>query len=201
VLRSAHEMSHSYRFLIIRSSEGGVEGNAANVAAGDRKPGKHVDLELLGRRLHGENAPPDFGALRLIGKRKLHDESQPTEKGAVECVFHVSRENGQPAISLHPLQQIADLDVGVTIVAVFHLAAFAKERIGLVEEEHGAAFLGGIENAAQIFLGLADVFAHDRTEIDAEKIEPHFVRQNFGGQCFASAAWTAEERAQPQATI
>src|SRR5438094_9254624 len=147
---SLHEMSHSYRLLIIRSSERGVKRNATNVSAGDRKPGKQIEVELLGRRLSGENSAPDFCALRLIGKRKLHDESQPAQKGAVEGLFHVRREDGQPAICLHPLQQIANLDVGVTIVAVFDFAAFAKERVGFVEEKHGAAFLGGIEDATQI---------------------------------------------------
>ena len=74
---------------------------------------------------------------------------------------HVGGQDGQAAVRLHALQQIADLDVGVAVVAVLDLAALAEQRIGLVEQQDRAAVLGGVEDAAQILLRLADVLADD----------------------------------------
>ena len=37
--------------------------------------------------------------------------------------------DGQPAISLHALEQIAHLHIGVAIAAVFHFTALAKESV------------------------------------------------------------------------
>ena len=37
-------------------------------------------------------------------------------------------------VLLHPLQQVADLDVGVAVVGVADLGALAEQRVGLVEE-------------------------------------------------------------------
>ena len=76
--------------------------------------------------------------------------------------MQVRRQDRQAAVDLHPLQQVADLDVGVAVVAVLHLAALAEERVGLVEEQDRAAVLGGIEHPPQVLLGLADVLADDR---------------------------------------
>ena len=159
---------------------------------------RRIDVERSSRRLRWENSAPDFRALRLIGKWKLHDETQPAQERRIERVLHVGRQDGQPAIRLHPLEQIADLDVGVTVVAVFHFAALAEKRVGFVEKQNRAAFLGGVEHAPQILFRLADVFAHHRAEIDPEKIEPQFVRQNFCRERFARAARPGEKRAQAE---
>ena len=148
-----------------------------------------------------KHSSPDFCALRLIGKRESHDETQPTEEGRVERFLHVGCQDGEPAIGLHSLQKVADLDVGITIVAVFHLAPFAEERVGFVEKQDRATFLGGIEQTAQIFLRLADVLAHDRAEIDPIKIEPQFVRQNFRREGFTRAARPGKECAQTEPAI
>ena len=126
---------------------------------------------------------------------------KPAQEGRIKRVLHVGCQNGQPAIRLHSLQKVADLDVGITIVAVFHLAPFAEERVGFVEKQDRATFLGGVEHAAQIFLRLADVLAHNRAEIDPEKIEPQFVRQNFRREGFTRAARPGEECAQTEPAI
>ena len=76
----------------------------------------------------------------------------------------------RPPIGLHPLQQVIDLDVGIAVVAVLDLAALAEQRVRLVEEQDRAAVLGRVEQPAQILLGLADIFADHRGEIDAVEI-------------------------------
>ena len=55
------------------------------------------------------------------------------------------RQDRQAAIGLHPLEQVADLDVRVAIVAVADLGALAEQRVRLVEQEDRAAALGRVE--------------------------------------------------------
>ncbi len=104
----------------------------------------------------------------------------------------------RPLICLHALEQITDLDIGVAVVAVFDLAALAEQRVGFVEEQDRAAFFGGVEDPAQIFLGLADVLVHHLAEIDAIEIEIELTRQHFTGHGFAGAAGAGKQRADAQ---
>ncbi len=62
---------------------------------------------------------------------------------------------------LEPLQKEGDLDVGVAVVRVLHFAALAEQRVGFVEEQDGVAVAGEREDAVEMLLGLANVFADD----------------------------------------
>ena len=100
-------------------------------------------------------------------------------------------------------KQVAHLDIGVAVVAVLDLAALAEERIGLVEEEHGAARLGRVEDGAQILLGLADVLRHDAREVDAVEIEREIVGDRLPRpwSCRCRSAPTAAARCRGRADI
>jgi len=69
----------------------------------------------------------------------------------VERAGAVRGEDREPRLILHLLDHVVDLDVRVAVVAV------ADDR---------SAPLGGVENAAQVLLGLADVHAHEPREVD-----------------------------------
>src|SRR6202000_3120801 len=86
-----------------------------------------------------KNVLPDGLPVRRIGKGKVDGEAQPALEGGVKQRAQIGGQNGQPLICLHALQQVADLDVGVAIVAVAYLAAFAEQGIGLVEEQQRSA--------------------------------------------------------------
>ena len=133
-------------------------------------------VEPLGRGLRREDAAPDLGPLGGVRERELDDEAQPAQEGRVERVLEVGGQDRQAPVGLHALEQVADLDVGVAVVAVLDLAALAEQGVGLVEEEDGAALLGGVEDAAQVLLGLADVLADHRGEVDAVEVEPQLAR-------------------------
>ena len=55
-------------------------------------------------------------------------------------------------------------------MTVLDLAALAEKGISLVKQQDCAALLGGIEDLAQVFLGLADVFADDGAEVNPVEI-------------------------------
>jgi hypothetical protein len=62
-------------------------------------------------------------------------------------------------IVLDALQQIVDLDVGITAVTVFDRGTLAKERIGFIEEEDSPFSLRRIEELREVLLCFTNVFA------------------------------------------
>ena len=80
-------------------------------------------------------------------------------------------------VLLHALQQVADLDVGVAVVRVPDLAALAEQRVGLVEEQDGVGGLGFGEDARQVLLGLADVLADHRRQVDLVQVQARARRR------------------------
>ena len=100
------------------------------------------------RRRRREGPPPDLArAAARVRERELDHEAQPAQERAVDVRAQVRGQDREPAVGLHPLQQVGDLEVRVAVVAVLHLAALAEQRVGLVEQQHRAARLGGVEHA------------------------------------------------------
>ncbi|MNF84921.1 hypothetical protein D3C84_673020 [compost metagenome] len=86
-------------------------------------------------------------------------------------------------------------------MTVAHLTAFTEQGVGLVEQQDRAAAFGRGEYPRQVFLGLADVLADQRRQIDAVEVQPQFIGQHFGGQGLAGAAAAGEQGADTQATV
>ena len=173
--RRVQDQRHGHRCAGLGGQEGGVERDVVDAAAGQVEPGQPVEVQSRGRRLRRKHLLPDRLALRRTGEREFTMKRSRRMKAGVERALHVGGEDRQAAIGLHALQQVVDLDVGVAVVAVLDLAALAEQRVGLVEEQDRAAVLGGVEQAAQVLLGLADVLADHRRQIDAVEIEPQLV--------------------------
>src|ERR1700692_1244669 len=96
--------------------------------------------------------PPD--TLSCARRSKYSASTNAPDEGRIERMAHVGGQNCHAAITVHTLQQVTDFQVGVAIMAVAYFAAFAEKGIRLVEQENRAAFLGGVEDAAQVLLGL-----------------------------------------------
>src|SRR5204863_7707201 len=167
---------------------------------------RHVELReppgvaAAERRLAWEDPAPDLRALMRVGERKLDGEAEASQKGWIEGLPLVRREDREAAVGLHPLQEVADLDVRVAVVAVLHLAAPAEERIGLVEEQDRAALVGGVEEPAEVLLRLADVLADDGAEVDPVEVEPQLPREDLGGRGLPGAARSGEQGADAEPT-
>src|SRR5690606_6253862 len=65
-------------------------------------------------------------------------------------------------------------------------------------EEEGAAAFGRVEEAAQVLLRFADVFADDGREVDAVEVEAEGVGEDLGGHRLARAALAGEEHAESE---
>ena len=91
------------------------------------------------------------GRCSKVGEWNVDHVAQPAHEGEVDVVLEVRGEDRQAAIALHALEQVADLDIGVAVVAVLHFAALAEQRVGLVEETAPRPRLRGIEHFAKFF--------------------------------------------------
>jgi hypothetical protein len=80
-------------------------------------------------------------------------------------------------------------------VAVLDLAAFAEKGVGFIEKQNRSPLFRCVENAPQILFRLADVFAHNGTEINAVEVQAQFVCQDFRSHGLAGAAAAGEQRA------
>src|SRR6266566_298350 len=172
-----------------------------DTAAGQVEASQSIIIQFIFGRFSRKHLLPHALALSQTRKWEGYDETQAAHEGSVQGTFHVGGQNSKAAIRLHALQQVIDLDIGVAVVAVLDFAAFAEEGIGLVEEEDGPAILRGIEEAAQVFLGLADVFAYDRREVDAIEVEAQGVGDDFGCHRLAGATLTCKEGVDAQAAV
>src|SRR6266699_3431704 len=108
---------------------------------------------------------PHLFSLCQSRKWECYDETQAAHEGSVQGILHVGGQDSKATIRLHTLQQVVNFDVGVAVVAVLDFAALAEEGVGLVEEEDGPAVFGGIEEAAQVLLGLFVICADDHREV------------------------------------
>jgi len=72
--------------------------------------------------------------------------------------------------------------------------ALAEKRVGLIEEKNGTALIGGIEHAAKIFFGFADVFVDHAAEIDAEQVQLELAGEDLGSHGFSSSRRSENER-------
>ncbi len=91
---------------------------------------------------------------------------KPSRERVVDLITSAGGEDGGAGVVLDSLQEIINLDVGVTVVAIMHIGAFAKERIRFVEKEDRTTAIRRIEDAPQILLRLANIFRDDGAQID-----------------------------------
>jgi hypothetical protein len=106
--------------------------------------------------------------------------SRPTADEA-EAVESSRRPPARPTFSsrcrrIEPRRR-CHLDVRVAVVAVADLGARPEQSVRLVKEEDRAVSLGGVEDPAQILLGLADVLAHDARDVDPVEVEGSGARR------------------------
>jgi hypothetical protein len=94
-------------------------------------------------------------------------------------------------------QQVADLQVGVAVARLLHLAALGEQRIGLVELQHHGLALGGVEQAVEVLLGLAHVLADQAAQVHPVQAPAQGAGDDAGGQGLAGARGPANRATGP----
>ena len=76
------------------------------------------------------------------GERLLHEVhhvSVAPHERLVEVLSSIGRENGQALVLLQTLHEVPDIEVGVAVVRVLHIATRPEQGVGFVEEQHRAS--------------------------------------------------------------
>lgn len=118
---------------------------------------------------------------------------KPARERVVDLGAFSGGEDRDAGVFLDFLEEIINLNVGVSVVAIMHLSALAKERIGFVEKEDSATLLRRIEDATQILLRLANVFRNDDAQIDAVQAFSQIAGQSLGGDERAGPVFAGEQ--------
>src|SRR6476661_3128382 len=198
-LLGSQQVSHTHRLTGVSGEKGSPHGYVLDVTARGVQSRQPLNVQTFGGSRFGKCPSPDFSPLFNFRKREINHEPYATQKGLVQSALAIRGEYGQPAIGLHALQQIADFDIGIAIMTVFDFAAFPKECVGFIEQEHRSAFLGGIKDTAKILFRLANVFVNDLAQVNPIEIKTQLAGKDFGGHGFARAAGSGKQGADPQA--
>src|SRR4051812_33235228 len=178
---------------------GGVEGrgqrDVLEIPPGQLQlPGQEIEVDVrTERRLRRKERRPDLPSMRLVREGEFHADLQSPQERLIEVLAKVGGEDGQAVVLLHPLEEVADLDVGEAIVGILDLRALAEQRIGLVEEEDGVGLLCGGEDPLEILLRLADVLADDLCQVDPVEGKSQLVGDDRGGHRLAGTRWAGEQ--------
>jgi len=120
---------------------------------------------------------------------------KPSQERLVDLSATAHSEDPEAGVFLDSLKEIIDLDVGVTVVAIVHIGAFAKERIRFVEKEDRTAAIRRSEDASQILLRLANIFRDNGAQIDAVQVFSQIASQSLGGEERAHPVFAGEQDA------
>src|SRR5215510_12729073 len=113
-----------------------------------------IELRLqlhLRRETLSPEAQPFFGPWH----GKVDDRLEAASKSVVQIFAAVGGENSDAVEGFDALEQEGDLLVGVPVVGILGLAAFAKERIRFIKKENPAFVLRLVKDFSQVLLGLA----------------------------------------------
>ena len=144
---------HRYGLIFFNRKKRGGEGNVLDVSAAQLERGSEK-VEVRGRSSGTALGQTDCQiSLRSSrdGKGKMDCESQPAQESLIEVLPQVCSQDGHAVVHFHLLQQVAGLDIGVSIVRVRYFSALSEERVGLIEEQDRVGGFGGVEDAGEFF--------------------------------------------------
>ena len=166
-----------------RGERGRADRGAGQFLA--RDPG---GVRVRRRAAAGQDPPPQLLALGVVGQVEADAEPDPAGEGLVERGGPVARQDDDPGVQLDPLEQVVDLEVGVAVAGVGHLAALAEQAVRLVEEQDDAGGRRLVEHGVEVALGLAEPLADDLGEVDDPQVAVDVGGDRLGGGGLAGPA-------------
>ena len=186
-----------------RGEEGRGHGDVADVAARKPEPRREeLEVDVVGARHRvAETSFPEHESMLLLGLGKVNENIQPAGERIVDVRPKVRCQHGNAFVGLEPLEEVGDLDVGVPVARITHLAALPEQCIRFVEKDHPVDAFGCGEDPFEVLLGLADVLVHDGREVDLIEVEAQCSGERFGRHGLADAARAGEQRDHAEPTI
>src|ERR1700730_4723062 len=124
-----NEVRHTDYTPIGRGIKSGRQSYVLDVAARELHLARdQSDVHIVGKRgFLRENAFPDLPAIFFIWEGEFDDGLQASYKSRIEILAQIGRQNADPLIFLHLLEEVRNFDVGVPVVGIAHLGTFSKE--------------------------------------------------------------------------
>src|SRR4029453_17973804 len=107
-----------------------------------------------------------FLAAQFLSRGNGDYKMKPSQQPFVDPGAIAGGEDCEAGVFLASPQEIIGFNVGIAVVAIFHVNAFAKKSIRLIKKKDRMTILRRIENTAEILLGLANIFRDDGIQID-----------------------------------
>ena len=104
---------------------------------------------------------------------------EPSQQHFVDPGAIVDCDDCEAGILLAFPQEVIDLNVGIAVVAVFHVSASAKESIRFIKKQDRATTFRRVENTAEILFCLADVLRDYGIQIDPAQVFSQAARQSL----------------------
>ncbi len=143
---------------------------------------------------------PQVAAPVVVGHREVDHGIQPASEGLIQVRTQVRGQDGDAIEQLHALEQVRNLDIGVSIMGVLDVRALAEHRVRLVEQQHTVDAIRLGEDAVEVLLRLTDVLVDDRRQVDDIQVQAKVVGHDFRGHRF-SRARVAREQGRQAATL
>jgi hypothetical protein len=107
-----------------------------------------------------------FLAARLSSPGNADNEMKSSPERFVDLDAIADGENRETGVFASSPQEIIEFNVCITVVAIFHISAFAKKSVRLVEKQDNMTTFRRVENAAEILLCFANVFGDYAIQIN-----------------------------------
>jgi hypothetical protein len=174
------------------------EHRVLDLCAGEVERRQRVDVDVGGDLgLGRQQRAPQPGALVGLGHREVDLERQAPAERLVDRGLVVGREDHDPGVRLHPLQQVVHLEVGVAIVdGLAPRVRLPNSASASSNSKHRVAGLGGVEQLAEVLLGLADPLAHHLREIDLVQVQAQLVGDDARHHRLAGAGRAGQQQEQ-----
>jgi len=105
-----------------------------------RQP-RQIDVLTQGQTGWQTALPDAQPVISCVWQRKIDHEVHAPDKGFIQVVAQVGRQDHHPFIFFHLLQQVSHLDIGIAVVCIPHLRAPAKKGVRFIEEQNGIGCL------------------------------------------------------------
>jgi len=147
------------------------------------------------RNMCGPKADSSLSATAAAPRlfRHADDEMKAPQGRIVQTPLALGGEDHKAFETFDSLEKIVNHHIGVAVVAILDLGAFAKKCVRFVEQKDRATLLCRIEDAPQVLLCLADVFVDDAAQIDAVQVHFQISGQSLGGDERARPVFAREQ--------
>ena len=143
---------------------------------------------------------PDLLSQFLSRFGEVDDAVESARERVIQICAKVARQDRKAVEGLHPLQEIGNFDVRVSVSRIAHLGTLPEQGVRLIEQQDPVELLGRSEDLLESLFGLPDVLVHHTRQVDVEQRNPELPSKSFRGHGLSRPGRPGEEGGDPSAS-